>query len=734
MDSLFTSRTRATHLFLRILAAIMGAELAIMLALGTLGVAPGSVLGVWGDTLLLGLVASIAVYVWAVRPLAEADRRTRLFQMVAEHLDEGVVITEIDDSGKPRIVAVNPAFTRITGYDETEVLGRDPAFLNSPDSDAGTRAQLRRAIERGEEARVLQRNHRKDGTPFWNALFIKPLPDRSGHAALYVGFVRDVSERIERERELNRLRMALEQADEAVCLFDADGRVLFANKMFCVQCGLDCTRVGLLLHGKPPDEPCSGRCERVLAQDAWAFWRADETAMQAAKNALVQGKAWSGRHRMNRGDGREFEALSSVAPVRSGDADAEVCFVAVHRDVTELVQMERELRQAQKMEAVGTLVGGIAHDFNNVLAGILGNVFLVRKHLSDRPELARKLERVEEQGNQAAAMIRQLLGFARHRDEARAPVALSPFLRELFKFARVMVPENIEMRLLIEGPPAGVRGDMAQLQQSLLNLVTNAQHAIEMAGTDPARIEIGMRILPPEERDALIESLREHHPASDGHDWVELYVCDNGPGIPAEMLERVFEPFFTTKPDGVGTGLGLPMVRTNIEAMGGTVLIESLEGEGTKVRLLLPVLEECEEMAASLPAPTDIAEGEGLGVLVVDDHHILRETLGDVLEERGYRVLFAENGREALALWRKHASEIALVVTDVVMPEMGGVELLRCIRSERHVPAIVMTGYDKENHLAGLMSEPDIWLMRKPWSMSELARLLNEARAALSSS
>lgn len=374
----------------------------------------------------------------------------------------------------------------------------------------------------------------------------------------------------------------------------------------------------------------------------------------------------------------------------------------------------KQLRQAQKMEAIGILAGGIAHDFNNMLAGILGNVYLVRKKLVDNPQAQEKLKQVEDTGFRAAEVIAQLLTFARKGDTHLQALALSAFLKETFKMIRSGTPENIHLTLDVPTQPCTVKGDAALLQQVLLNLVTNAQHAV--AENEQPRIQILLTVVEPDER-----WLAKYPSLAQGQ-FAQLTVADNGYGITDEIRDKLFDPFFTTKAVGEGTGLGLAMVYGAVQSHDGVIEVESEESKGSVFHIWLPLI--MDHQVSAQDTENLLLTGSGETILLADDEPAVREVSKELLEAIGYRVLTAVDGREAVQVFEQHRDEIRLLVFDVVMPQLSGVDAARRIRElAPDLPVIFQTGYGEGQVTQNI---PRSCVVTKPADIPALSRTLRQ--------
>jgi signal transduction histidine kinase len=389
-------------------------------------------------------------------------------------------------------------------------------------------------------------------------------------------------------------------------------------------------------------------------------------------------------------------------------------WVLVLRDVTADRQVQERVQQQERLAAVGQLAAGIAHDFNNILTGIIGFADLLQKR-PDVPESARmRLARIVEQGERGAHLVRQVLDFSRTAVSQLQPLDLVPFLKEVSKFLERTIPESARIEVEFEPGTYLVRADPSRIQQVLTNLAVNASDAMPEGGELTLRLSQFTR--QPGELPPCLDM-----PAGD---WVVLSVADTGTGIPPEALPHIFEPFFTTKEPGKGTGLGLAQVYGIVKQHDGYIRAESQEGVGTTIVIYLPALTvhrrpQREEVLEDLP------EAYGETILLVEDEPVVLEVCQVMLEHLGYRVLTATNGQRALAVYTAHQHEIALVLMDMIMPVMGGVQLFHALRElQPAVKAVVMTGYPLEEKGRQLLAEGILAWIQKPLNPAQLAQTL----------
>jgi len=363
-----------------------------------------------------------------------------------------------------------------------------------------------------------------------------------------------------------------------------------------------------------------------------------------------------------------------------------IALEGIAHDITERIQIQKQLRQAQKMEAIGQLTGGIAHDFNNILGSILGYTGLAQQKFAADGEgkLAGYLSEVYRAGERARDLIAQLLAFSRGGSATPQVMMLAPLVKECVKMMRVTMPSSISLTTDVQDDTAAVLMDAVQLQQLIMNLCINARDAIE-----GGRGYITIRLRSAHDIQANCSSC--HCPL--GGDFVELVAEDNGQGISSALVGRIFDPFFTTKAIGKGTGMGLSMVHGIVHGHGGHILVDSQPGKGTVFRLLFPVHRE-DAGVTVIPDPVQEPVSGSGRIMVVDDDPALTHYLEELLQERGYRVTALTDSREALQRFEQDPHAIDLLLTDQTMPGLAGIRLAQAVLARRpDLPVILCTGY-----------------------------------------
>ncbi len=496
------------------------------------------------------------------------------------------------------------------------------------------------------------------------------------------------------------MRLALEESESQrqaildgfpgiLALFDLDMKAVWTNDTVRTICA----------------DPIGKSCHQI-------FCRRDtscDTACAIYRSALT-GRAEIGDKISNilSEDGKEQIYEISGTPVRNSLGEISGV-VVMARDVSERYNLEKQLRHTQKMEAIGTLAGGIAHDFNNVLTPIMGYSEIIRMKMrqsgsGDQATLD-YLEEILRAAKRAKSLVEQILTFSRSSEKKELRQYIHPIVKEVMKLMHVTLPTTIQIHEEIDEQCGMVSVDPVQIHQILINLCTNSAHAI--AGS----------------RGTLTVRLVKAGQDEEGRDWLELSVADSGCGIEPKILDRIFEPYFTTKEKSRGTGMGLAMVHGIISRQGGRITVESQVGEGTVFRVFLPVSSDG-TLPGRIVSASEIVGGTGR-ILLVDDEEQVVQVTGQMLGNLGYQVTGRTSANEALALFTESSQAYDLLITDLTMPELTGVELSnRCKAIRPELPVILFTGYSEQFSKEAARQAGVNEYCTKPLSLRELASVV----------
>jgi len=414
-------------------------------------------------------------------------------------------------------------------------------------------------------------------------------------------------------------------------------------------------------------------------------------------------------------DGRFLDISLSASRYRDHEGNP-AGTLAVLRDVTEPKRLEGQLRQVQKMEAIGTLAAGIAHDFNNILFVIIGYTEMALESVSKESRLYSHFQQIFEAAIRAKDLVSQILAFSRQSEQAKQPVDIRPVVKETIKFLRASVPSITEIRTSIAPDPGTVFADPTQIHQVLMNLCTNAAHAMHESG---GVMEVGLT------HAELDSDFTRRHEDLDPGLYLRLTVSDTGHGMSNETLQRIFEPYFTTKKPGEGTGMGLAVVHGIVKSHGGAMTCYSELGRGSRFHVFLPVIQD----KASPRSPTDLVLPTGSErILLVDDEQEVAHMVEQMLEPLGYTVAVRTSSVEALELFRVKPNHFDLVLSDMTMPNMTGIDLAKKILGIRsNIPIVLCTGFADPLTEEAARSLGIAALVMKPVLKSEIARTIRDA-------
>lgn len=625
------------------------------------------------------------------RAEAEAARR-RAEEQVRLLFDRQKLGMAVSDP-ETRWIQVNDSLCSMLGFSREELLERSWQELTHPE-DLAREEPLHEALLRGEieEYAIEKRHRRKDG----NLLPTKATVVSSreaGRVQYLLAVIEDLTEAKRLARERETLLQSFEQAGEAIVITDIEGRIEHVNPAFERTSGY--TRKEVV--GCTPAILKSGRHDAAFYGQLWS--------------TILSGEVWRGRLVNRRKDGSLYTEEATIAPVRSEDGRI-THFVAVKRDVTRELELQAHVAHTSRMESIGRLAGGLAHDFNNMLGVILGQAALALEMAADGDPVADHLREIVKAAERSASLTRKLLAFSRRQVVESSVIDLNQAVEDSLRMVRPMLRESIRLEWKPSEEAGCVRMEPGQVDQILLNLIANARDAVGEQG----RILVETGVPAASNTGGVLAGVCPEGPAT------MLVVEDDGCGMDSLTQEHLFEPFFTTKSPGDGTGLGLTTVYAIVRQHGGCIRVRSEKGRGSRFEVILPRLEH-EGQAPSASPSSRLLGTES--ILVVEDEPAMRTVLECTLTGLGYRVRCAES---ADAAWEALATEREapdLVLSDVVMPGMSGVELAERIQ-ERFpaLPVLLMSGYAEEASLTREATAKRF--LAKPFSPEELAAKVRE--------
>jgi len=611
-----------------------------------------------------------------------------LLGRVADYTEDVILVTEGEpfDQPGPRILYVNAAFTRMTGYTPEDVIGLTPRILQGPNTSPEACARIRTALEAWQPIRIELLNYRKDGSEFWVELSITPVADETGRFRYWVSVQRETNERRHFDEQRRLYELVLANVDEGILVADAlrpDCPIEYVNAGFTRMTGY--TEAELL-----------GRNCRLMQGS-----NTDPDATRQLGLAIEQQRPARVELLNYRKDGSTFWNLTSITPLRNAQGEV-VKYVGVQHDLTDAKLREQEMVAAQRLKAVGEMTGGIAHDFNNLLTAISGAAELLAQRLAGDPESAPLVEAIRGAAQRGTGQVRRLMGFSRTPMLARGRVDLGHVLQQLELLLARSLRDNISLHIDIHPDARWVDAEAAQLEGALLNLVFNAQDAIANAGS------IGI----------AAKSFEK-----DGRPMVRVEVSDTGSGMDDATIARIFKPFFTTKGAGRGSGLGLAMVRAFATQLGGTIEVRSRLGQGSVFALTLPA---AEDVKADLGALDDdiVAPSNPCSVLVVEDDDVVLTIARAMLESLGHRVWISGDADEALSLLNSE-QHFDVLFTDLMMPgSMNGLELAATARALRPQLAVILTSGWADSDLPAQPAAGGAHrFVLKPYTLDDLQRV-----------
>jgi two-component system, cell cycle sensor histidine kinase and response regulator CckA len=629
----------------------------------------------------------------------QGESARRLLAAVVSDSDDAIIGTTIDGT----INSWNAGAVRLFGYRASEIIGHHTSVLAPPDGVDELNGYVDAVLAGNHIAGRDTSGRRKDGTVLPVSITLSPIRGTAGDPVGVSATIRDISERQAVERTLReseeRFQLIAETVTQVFWISDLSTRAMrYVSRAYERIWGRSCAA----LYASP-----AAFVDSVHPDDR-------ETLLQTRESERV-GRPFEVEYRIVRPDGEVRWIRDRGFPV-TATSGAVANYVGVAEDVTERRSLEEQLRQSQKMEAIGLLAGGVAHDFNNLLTAILGFSGFLRDSLAGDDERIGDVDEIRRAAERAATLTRQLLAFGRKQILAVRVLHLGDVLAELTPMLRRLLGESIDLTTTV-GNRGLLKADPGQLQQVIVNLAVNARDAMGDAG----RLTLATT-------DVVLDAMfTRRHPSASPGPHVMLTVTDTGSGMDAETQKRIFEPFFTTKPQGHGTGLGLATVYGIVQQSGGSIWVDSEPGRGTTFTVCLPTTAETGE---SLEAASAVAvpNGGSETILLVEDEALVREFVFKVLSRRGYAVHPFADPVHAIAYARAQTAPIDLVLSDVVLPDMSGPTMAAEIVG-RHPEArtLFMSGYADTAIIQQGVIDPGARFVAKPFSADRIAQKVREA-------
>ena len=616
------------------------------------------------------------------------------------------------------MVQVNAQAQELFGYDRDELIGQKVEML-VPESYRRQHhhhrenfAQMPKTRRMGADLDLYGR--RRNGSEFPVEVSLSPVATESGMFVLSA--IRDISDRKRIAEELrraneelhrrtaeqlgeyrSRLALIIDSSDDAIIGKNLDGTITSWNK------GAE------RIYGYAPEEVIGKHISLLVPSD-----RPDEIPEILQKIARGESTEHFESVRVTK-DGRQLDVSISVSPLRDAKGDI-IGASAIARDITAQKRAESQLHQSQKMEAIGRLAGGVAHDFNNILGIINACTEFLRDRIDPAGEPSLYIENIQKATERGSSLTRQLLAFSRTPVIQPRILDLNERLKDISKLLRPLMGDDVEVLIVSRSPSAVVEADPGQLDQILVNLAVNARDAMPRGG----------KFILETRAEKFDEAFAEQHQAMAAGKYVLLAVSDTGSGMDEATASRIFEPFFTTKEMGKGTGLGLATVYGIVKQSAGHILVYSEPGHGTTFKIYLPSADHKIGLGSKSEVETVAPKRQGTTILLVEDDEIMRSLTRQLLEEHGYTVIEADDGKSALERVESHPGPIDLLLTDVVMRRMSGPELVERLSVSRpNLKVVFMSGYTGELIAEREVLKRGITLLEKPFSRTALLNTIH---------
>ena len=613
------------------------------------------------------------------------------YRYLFDSAPDGIDILDKDGT----ILDCNGLESTLTGYSREELIGKHFTEIMTEKS-VGLFKEKFSALESLHKCEGRTELICKDGKniDIWRKAV--PLVDSAGKYKGVLGFNRNISGFKNMEKEQKRLATAVEQTGEAVVITDSAANIQYVNPAFEQNTGYLQEDV----IGQNPKVLQSGKHDKEFYRNMW--------------ETLTSGKTWKGHFINKKKNGAIYHEKATISPVID-DNGKTVNYIAVKRNITNEVELRDQLAHSQRIEIIGRLAGGIAHDFNNILTPILGYSEMAVMDVPENSKLSKYLHKILTAANRAHNLVKQILTFSRQNIQELRPLEIQPVIKEVLGFLRSSLPTTIEIVHHIDNDCGLIMGDATQIHQIIMNLCTNAFHAMENTG---GRLEIDLNRV-----EMTADNLNGMHiePGS----YLCLKVADNGSGIEETVINKIFDPYFTTKDRNKGTGLGLSVAHGIVENYGGDIKVFSKPGKGTEFSVYFPAARG--DSVLSETALCDILPGDNDHILLVDDQPEVLEIEQLMLDRLGYQTTARSSGLEAIELFRTKPDEFDVVITDMTMPNMTGDKLANKIKKIRSdIPVILCTGFSERMPRENAYFSKISAFIMKPVALEKLSKALRK--------
>ncbi len=636
---------------------------------------------------ILAITRNITTYKKQQEKLRKAEQR---WQNTFDAIGDCITVWDAD----MQILQANKAAREFPSFGEPASDGNCFSALRDQDGCNADCPVSRSFIDGKPHCAIVK--YEKSGTTFM--VTSHPVLSGGNTVAQVVQIARDITKRLALEQKRILLTTAIEQSSETIIITDPDGNIQYVNPAFERHTGYSRTEA----LGSNPNMLKSGKHNRSFYHQLWAI--------------ILSGKTWDGKFINRKKNGELFEEEATISPVTDAEGKL-INFIAVKRDITHERVLEQQLQQAQKLEAIGTLAGGIAHDFNNILGAILGFAEMARREIPETCSAGEDIDEIIVAGQRAVELVKQILTFSRQEKGTFQTISIQILLKETLKLLKASLPSTIQLKQHIDASCKPILGDPTRLQQVILNICTNAKHAIgEQQG------EISISLL---QKTAESDKIGKSTTLPAGNPYLELKITDDGCGMDQQTKDRIFDPFFTTKPKQQGTGLGLSVTHGIIRQHGGDICVTSSPDAGTTFHIYLPTIEERSKELSDLvdePLPEGCEH-----IVLVDDEELLVEITERMLTILGYSVTSFSDSQQALTWMQNNITGFDLLISDITMPKYTGLDLTEKLLALRpELPIILCTGFSEKMNKEQAAAQGIQAYLMKPVDIHQLAKTLHK--------